>query len=147
MSKLITKNRKAFHEYFIIEQFVAGIQLKGSEVKSIKANTVNMSESYCLIEDNEIFIKNMHISEHISGGSFNNHEPLRDRKLLLKKKEITGLYEKVKQKSLTIVPLAIILSNTGFIKLEIGLCKGKKTHDKSKAIKLRDLDRELRQNE
>lgn len=144
--KLISKNKQAFFEFEILEQYTAGIQLKGSEVKSIKANKVNMSESYCLIKDNEIFIRNMHISEHNQGGQHNNHEPLRDRKLLLKKKEITNLYDKVKQKGLTIVPLSIILTKTGFIKLEIGLAKGKNTYDKSKTIKLRDLDRELKRS-
>lgn len=146
MSKLITKNKKAFFSYEIIEKLTAGIQLKGSEVKSIKANNVNISESYCLISDNEIFIKNMHVSEHKQGGQHNNHEPLRDRKLLLKKKEIISLYNKVKQKSFTIVPLSIILSDNGFIKIEIGLVKGKHTFDKKQAIKLKDLDRDLKRN-
>lgn len=146
MSKLITKNKKAFFEYQILEQFTAGIQLKGSEVKSIKANNVNMSESYCLIADNEIFIKNMHVSEHKQGGQHNNHEPLRDRKLLLKKKEITGLHDKVKQKGLTIIPLSIILSDTGFIKIEIGLAKGKHLYDKRASIKEKDIERDLKRN-
>ena len=143
MSKLISKNKKAFYEYQILEQHTAGIQLKGSEVKSIKANNVNMSESYCIIKDGEIFIKNMHISEHKQGGQHNNHEPLRDRKLLLKKKEITNLYDKVKQKGLTIVPLSIILSDTGFVKLEIGLAKGKNLYDKRVASRLKTLDKEI----
>lgn len=146
MSKLISKNKRAFFEYQIIEQYTAGIQLKGSEVKAIRANNFNMTESYCIVSDNEVFIKNLHISEHKQGGIHNNHEPLRDRKLLLKKKEIANLHEKVKQKGLTIVPLSIILSDTGFIKVEIGLCKGKKLHDKSKTIKLRDLDREFKKS-
>jgi len=146
MSKLITKNKKSFYEYQILEQYTAGIQLKGSEVKSIKANNVNMSESYCIIKDGEIFIKNMHISEHKQGGQHNNHEPLRDRKLLLKRKEITNLYDKVKQKGLTIVPLSIILSDTGFIKLEIGLAKGKNLYDKRTSIKEKDIKRDLERN-
>ena len=146
MSKLITKNKKAFFSYEIIEKLTAGIQLKGSEVKSIKANNVNISESYCLISDNEIFIKNMHVSEHKQGGQHNNHEPLRDRKLLLKKKEIISLYNKVKQKSFTIVPLSIILSDNGFIKIEIGLVKGKHTFDKRVSIKEKDIERDLKRN-
>jgi len=146
MSKLITKNKRAFFEYQILEQLTAGIQLKGSEVKSIRANNVNMSESYCLIADGDIFIKNMHVSEHKQGGQHNNHEPLRDRKLLLKKKEITGLHDKVKQKGLTIVPLSIILSDTGFIKLEIGLAKGKNHYDKKASIKEKDIERDLKRN-
>ena len=146
MSKLITKNKRAFFEYQIIEQYTAGIKLKGSEVKSIRANNFNMTESYCIVSDNEVFIKNLHISEHKQGGIYNNHEPLRDRKLLLKKKEIANLHEKVKQKGLTIVPLSIILSDTGFIKVEIGLCKGKKLHDKRTSIKEKDIKRELERN-
>lgn len=144
--KLLQSNRRAYFEYSILEKTTAGIQLKGSEVKAIRDGNVNMTEAYCLIDNGEIFIKNMHISEHKHGGIHNNHEPLRDRKLLLRKKEILNLSEKVKQKGLTIVALAVLLSDTGLIKVEIGLAKGKKIFDKSKAIKLRDLDRELRQN-
>lgn len=141
---VISKNKKAFFEYSILEKLTAGMELKGSEVKSIKAGKLNMSESYCIIHNGEIFIKNLHVSEHEQGGRNNNHEPLRDRKLLLKKKEILDLADKSKQKGLTIVPLAIILTKTGYIKIEIGLAKGKNTYDKKQTIKLRDLDRELK---
>lgn len=146
MSKLIIKNKKAYYEYSILEKVVAGIQLKGSEVKSVKMNNVNISEAYCFIQNNEIFIKNMHISEHKQGGVHNNHEPFRDRKLLLKKKEILSLSEKVKQKGLTIIPLEVILSKTGFIKIEIGLAKGKNLYDKRVSIKEKDLRRDLERN-
>lgn len=146
MSKLIIKNKKAYYEYSILEKVVAGIQLKGSEVKSVKMNNVNISEAYCFIQNNEIFIKNMHISEHKQGGVHNNHEPFRDRKLLLKKKEIFSLSEKVKQKGLTIIPLEVILSKTGFIKIEIGLAKGKNLYDKRVSIKEKDLKRDLERN-
>jgi SsrA-binding protein len=146
MSKLIIKNKKVYYEYNILEKVVAGLQLKGSEVKSVKMSNVTINEAYCFIQNNEIFIKNMRISEHKQGGVHNNHEPLRDRKLLLKKKEILSLSEKVKQKGLTIIPLEVILSKTGFVKIEIGLAKGKNLYDKSKTIKLRDLDRELERN-
>lgn len=146
MSKLIIKNRKAYYEYSILEKVVAGIQLKGSEVKSVKMNNVNISEAYCFIQNNEIFIKNMHISEHKQGGVHNNHEPFRDRKLLLKKKEILSLSEKVKQKGLTIIPLEVILSKTGFIKIEIGLAKGKNLYDKRVSIKEKDLKRDFERN-
>jgi len=141
---LIVKNKKAFFEYSILEKLIAGIELKGSEVKSIRTGKVNISEAYCLIENGEIYIKNMHVSEHEQGGRNNNHEPLRDRKLLLKKKEITSLADKVKQKGLTIVPLEIILTKTGYIKLEIGLAKGKKTYDKRQSLKAKDLEREMK---
>jgi len=141
---LIVKNKKAFFEYSILEKLIAGIELKGSEVKSIRSGKVNISEAYCLIDNGEIYIKNMHVSEHKQGGRNNNHEPLRDRKLLLKKKEITSLADKVKQKGLTIVPLEIILTKTGYIKLEIGLAKGKKTYDKRQSLKAKDLEREMK---
>lgn len=142
----INANKKAYYEYSILEKVVAGIQLKGSEVKSVKMNNVNISEAYCFIQNNEIFIKNMHISEHKQGGVHNNHEPFRDRKLLLKKKEILSLSEKVKQKGLTIIPLEVILSKTGFIKIEIGLAKGKNLYDKRVSIKEKDLKRDFERN-
>jgi SsrA-binding protein len=146
MSKLIVKNKKAYYEYNILEKVIAGVQLKGSEVKSVKLGNVTISESYCFVLDNEIFIKNMHISEHKQGGIYNNHEPLRDRKLLLRKKEILTLNEKVKQKSLTIIPLAVFLSETGYIKIEIGLAKGKNTYDKKMSLKIKTLEKELRKD-
>lgn len=138
----IVKNKKAFFEYNILERYTAGIELKGSEVKSIKNAKVSLGESYCFIENGEIFIKNMHVSEHEQGGKANNHNPVRDRKLLLKKKEISNLNNDVKQKGLTIVPLEIILTTSGLIKLSLGLAKGKKLYDKRETTKLRDLDRE-----
>ena len=146
MSKLIVKNKKAYYEYNILEKVIAVVQLKGSEVKSVKLGNVTISESYCFVLDNEIFIKNMHISEHKQGGIYNNHEPLRDRKLLLRKKEILTLNEKVKQKSLTIIPLAVFLSETGYIKIEIGLAKGKNTYDKKMSLKIKTLEKELRKD-
>jgi len=144
--KLITKNKKAYFEYTILEKLIAGIQLQGSEVKSIKASKVSIAEAYCYIKDGEMFIKGMHVTEHKEGGIHNNHIPVRDRKLLLKKKEILGLAEKMSQKGLTIVPLEIIVTNTGFIKLEVGLAKGKNLYDKRTSIKEKDLKRELERN-
>ena len=138
----IVKNKKAFFEFNILERYTAGIELRGSEVKSIKNAKVSLGESYCFIENGEIFIKNMHVSEHEHGGKANNHNPVRDRKLLLKKKEIINLNDDVKQKGLTIIPLEVILTSTGLIKLSIGLAKGKKLYDKRETTKLRDLDRE-----
>jgi len=144
--KSITKNKRAYFEYSILEKLTAGIQLQGSEVKSIKASKVSIAEAYCFIKDNEIFIKGMHVTEHKQGGTHNNHVPVRDRKLLLKKKEILKLQENISQKGLTIIPLEIILSNTGFVKLEIGLCRGKNLYDKRTSIKEKDLKRELERN-
>jgi len=144
--KSLVKNKKATFEYSILERYIAGIKLQGSEVKSIKDSKVSISEAYCFITDGEIFIKGMHVTEHKEGGTHNNHVPTRDRKLLLKKKEIIKLEEKMSQKGLTIVPLEIILSPTGFIKLEIGLARGKNLYDKRTSLKDKDLKRELEGN-
>lgn len=144
--KSITKNKRAYFEYSILEKHMAGIKLQGSEVKSIKASKVSIAEAYCFIKEGEIFIKGMHVTEHEQGGTHNNHIPVRDRKLLLKKKEILKLQENISQKGLTIIPLEIILSNTGFVKLEIGLCRGKNLYDKRTSIKEKDLKRELERN-
>jgi SsrA-binding protein len=144
--KSITKNKKAYFEFSILEKHMAGIKLQGSEVKSIRAGKVSISEAYCFINDGEIFIKGMNVTEHKEGGKHNNHQPLRDRKLLMKKKEILKLKENISQKGLTIVPLEIILTNTGFIKLEIGLAKGKNLYDKRSTIKEKDLKREMERN-
>ncbi len=144
--KSIIKNKKAYFEYQILEKHFAGIQLKGSEVKSIRAAKTSISEAYCFIANDELFIKGMHVTEHKEGGQHNNHEPVRDRKLLMKKKEIIKLRENITQKGLTLIPLEIILSDTGFIKIEIGLAKGKKLFDKRESIKEKDIKRELERN-
>lgn len=141
--KSITVNKKAYFEYSIIEKLTAGIQLKGSEVKSIRNNKVSIVEAYCFINNGEISIKGMHISEYKEGGTHNNHQPLRERKLLMKKKEILKLHENASQKGLTIIPLGVFISDTGFIKIEIGLAKGKNNFDKRNSIKEKDLKREM----
>jgi SsrA-binding protein len=143
MSGVILDNRKARFEYRIIDNYTAGMQLKGSEVKSIKAGKANISEAYCVITNGEVFIKNMHISEHDHGGKHNNHEPICDRKLLLNKKEINKLSSEVKQMGYSIIPLSLILSDRGLIKINISLAKGKKIYDKKESIKIKDLDREF----
>jgi SsrA-binding protein len=145
--KKICVNKRAYFEYQILDKYTAGIKLQGSEVKSILAGKVSIVEAYCFIANDEIFIKGMHITEHKEGGKHNNHIPTRDRKLLMKKKEIIKLRENISQKGLTIVPLEVILTNTGFIKLEIGLAKGKNLYDKKQTIKLRDLDRDMKNND
>lgn len=140
---VITKNKKAFYEYEILEQHTCGIKLQGSEVKSVKNSKVSISEAYCFIDENlEIFLKGAHITPHKEGGKHNNHQPVRDRKLLMKKKEIIKLKEKIGEKGFTLVPLSVIITNTGFVKVEIGLGRGKKLHDKREAIKTKDLARE-----
>ena len=142
--KTVANNKKANFEFHILDKHTAGIQLKGSEVKSIKASKVSIVEAYCFISNGELFIKGMDIAEHKEGGRHNNHQPLRDRKLLMKKKEILRLDESVAQKGLTIVPLEVFISDTGFIKVEIGLARGKHLYDKKESIKLRDLDRDMK---
>jgi SsrA-binding protein len=144
--KTIVNNKRGFFEYHILDKYIAGIQLKGSEVKSIKGGKTSISEAYCFIENGEIFIKGMHIAEHKEGGKHNNHKPLRDRKLLMNKKEIMKLKEKISEKGLTIIPLAVNLTNESLIKIEIGLARGKNLHDKRETIKDRDLKKDLQKS-
>jgi SsrA-binding protein len=144
--KKICINKKAYFEYQILDKYTAGIKLQGSEVKSIRAGKVSIVEAYCFIVNDEIFIKGMHVTEHKEGGKYNNHNPTRDRKLLMKKKEIIKLRENISQKGLTIIPLEVILTNTGFLKLEIGLAKGKNLYDKRNSLKEKDLKREIERN-
>jgi SsrA-binding protein len=146
MSKSIIKNKKAYFDYEIIEKYTAGIVLVGSEVKSVKNNKISIVDAYCFINNGEIFIKGINISLHKEGGKYNNHIPLRDRKLLMKKKEIIKLQENISQKGLTIVPLEIIISNTGYIKIEIGLARGKNLYDKRNSLREKDLKREMERN-
>ena len=142
---IIIENKKASFEYLILERFSAGIQLIGTEVKSIRQSKASISEAYCHISNGEIFIKGMHVSDYKEIKN-TNHIPLRDRKLLLQKREISKLQKATKEKGLTIVPLAIKLSESGYIKIEIGLAKGKKSHDKRDSIKEKDIKRELSRN-
>lgn len=135
----ITNNKKAYFNYEIIDVYTAGIILLGSEVKSIRNKDVSIKEAYCHVENGEMWIKGMHISPFKESGTFQNHVPVRDRKLLLNKKEIKKLQEKVTQKGLTIVPLKIILTGRGLIKVDIGLAQGKKNYDKRNSIRERDI--------
>ncbi len=142
----ITKNKKAYFDYQIVENYTAGIVLLGSEVKSIRNRDVSIKEAYCHVVDDEMWIKGMHISPFKESGSHQNHDPIRDRKLLLNKKEIKKLQEKVGQKGLTIVPLKVIINGKGLIKIDIGLAVGKKNYDKRIAIKGRDIKRDMDRN-
>jgi SsrA-binding protein len=144
--KTVANNKRAYFEYHILDKHTAGIQLKGSEVKSIKASKVSIVEAYCFISNGELFIKGMHVSEHKEGGKNYNHQPVRDRKLLMKKKEILKLDENVSQKGMTIVPLEVFITNTGLIKVQIGLAKGKQLFDKRNSIKEKDLKRDMERN-
>lgn len=142
-NKVHIKNKKASFEYFIEDRFVAGVQLTGTEIKSIRYSKASLQDSYCIFIEHELFIKNMHISEYILG-TYNNHEPKRTRKLLLKKKELGKLRIKVNEKGYTIVPLALFINEKGLAKIEIALAKGKHTYDKRKSLKDKDMKRELK---
>ncbi|MFZ4861999.1 SsrA-binding protein SmpB [Sphingobacterium sp. Mn56C] len=136
------KNKKASFEYNLIDRYIAGIQLLGTEIKSIREGKANINDSFCSFFEQGLFIRNMHIAEY-SFGSFYNHESKRDRKLLLTKKELKKLREKGEEKGFTIVPLRIFISERGFAKVEIALAQGKKDFDKRETIKERENKREL----
>jgi SsrA-binding protein len=142
--KVVTTNRKAFHDYTIFEKYVAGIVLTGTEIKSIRKNAINLKDSFCKIEDNEIFLYNCHISPYEQGNRY-NHKAKRTRKLLLTKKEILKMHSKIKKDGYTIVPLEVFLTH-GFAKIEIGLAKGKKLHDKRDDLAKKDQQREINRN-
>lgn len=139
--KIITVNRKARHEYFVIETHETGIELYGTEVKSLRAGTVNLKDSWCSIDDGELFIMGMHVSPYEKGNIF-NRDPLRVRKLLMHKKEIMRLFGMVKQESFTLIPLSLYFKGSR-VKVELGLCKGKKLHDKRDDMAKRDAKREI----
>tara|TARA_B100000683_G_C12247858_1_gene456125 strand:+ start:48 stop:497 length:450 start_codon:yes stop_codon:yes gene_type:complete len=136
------KNKKAFHEYFISDRLVAGIQLTGTEIKSIRSGKVNLTDAFCVFEDAELFVRNMHISEYAMG-TYNNHMAKRVRKLLLNRKELNKLSTKVKEKGFTIVPIRLFINERGLAKLEIALAKGKHTYDKRETLKQKDSKREI----
>ena len=137
-TKTITTNKKAFHEYFVIESFEAGIALSGTEVKSIRAGGVNLKDAWCGIDDGEMYIKQMHISPYEQGNIFNK-PPMRDRKLLLHKREIMRLMGLVKQQGLALVPLSLYFKGS-LVKVQVGLCRGKKLHDKRETAAKRDAN-------
>ncbi len=137
------KNRSAFHEYFIDARYEAGMVLLGTEVKSIRNGEVSFNDSYCLIHKGELWLKSLHIAEY-AHGNINNHDPVRDRKLLLQKREIKKIESKLKEKGYTLIPLRIFFSIKGLAKIEIGLAKGKKLHDKRESIKQKDVEREMK---
>ncbi|WP_029917929.1 SsrA-binding protein SmpB [Pelobacter seleniigenes] len=139
--KIIATNKKAYHDYFIEETFEAGIVLTGTEVKSIRDGKVNIKESFCRIKDGEVFINNMNIPEYAFGNR-ENHEPTRMRKLLLHHVEIDKLIRQTEQKGLALIPTKIYFKNN-YIKMELGLGRGKKLHDKRETIKRKEADREM----
>ena len=139
--KVITTNRKAFHDFTIFDKYDAGIVLTGTEIKSIRKGAINLKDSFCKVEDNEIFLYNCHISTYEQGNRY-NHDAERVRKLLLTKKEILKIHSKVKQDGYTIIPLELYLLR-GFAKLQVGLAKGKKLHDKRDSLAKKDQEREM----
>ena len=138
-NKIIAQNKKAWHEYFVDEKYEAGIALYGTEVKSIRAGGVNLKDAYCDIKDGEIFVKGMHISPYEQGNIFNK-DPLRDKKLLMHKREIMKLHGLVSQKGFTLIPLSLYFCGS-HVKVEVGLCRGKKLYDKRDGAAKRDPDR------
>ena len=157
-TKQIAANKKAWHDYFVEEKYEAGIELAGTEVKSIRLGQINLKDSYCSFKDGEIFVRGMHISPYEKGNIFNkdplrvrklllhkneiNKHPLRVRKLLMHKREIVNLFSKTKQDGYSVIPLAVYFKSSR-VKVEIGLCKGKKLHDKRDSIAARDAKREM----
>jgi SsrA-binding protein len=141
-SDINIKNKKASFEYHLLDKYIAGIRLLGTEIKSIREGKANINDSFCSFFEDGLYIRNMHIAEY-SFGSFYNHESKRDRKLLLTKKELKKLREKGEEKGFTIVPLRIFISERGFAKVEIALAQGKKDFDKRETIKERENKREL----
>lgn len=139
--KIIAKNKKASFEYHLLEKFTAGLVLAGTEIKAIRSGKVSIGEAYCVFIGDEIWVKNMHIAEYDFGNIY-NHEPKRDRKLLLSKREIKKLRGKNVEKGVTIVPLTLFINEKGLAKLEISLAKGKKLYDKRDTIKDRDVIRD-----
>ncbi|HRB31150.1 MAG TPA: SsrA-binding protein SmpB [Chitinophagaceae bacterium] len=137
------KNRQASYEYFIDNRYEAGMMLLGTEVKSLREGKASFNDSYCLVHKGEIWLKSFHIAEY-THGTVNNHEPLRDRKLLLQKREIKKIEAKLKEKGYTLIPLRVFFNEKGLAKLEFGLAKGKKMHDKRESIKQKDADREMK---
>jgi len=141
-SNVNIKNRKAKFEFHLQDNYVAGIVLLGSEIKSIRLSKVNMQDAYCLVENQQVWIVNLHISAYNNAG-FVTHEPLRRRKLLLNKKEIQKIDKKLKEKGLTLVPTRLFTNNKGLAKIEIALGKGKKLFDKRNDIKQKDIKRDI----
>ena len=139
------RNRSAYHEYFIDAKYEAGLVLLGTEVKSIRQGKVSFADSFCIIHKGEIWVKSLHIAEYSHGNVF-NHAPLRDRKLLLQRKEIRKIESKLKEKGYTLVPLRIFLNDRGLVKMEIGLAKGKKLHDKRETLRKKDVEREIKRH-
>ncbi len=141
--KIDIKNKKAWHEYEILERYTAGIRLLGSEIKSIRQGKASIKEAFCYFHKGELFVKQMHIATYEKSEAFFGHEERRERKLLLRKDELRKIQKKVRTTGITIVPLRLFIGKRGFAKLDIALVKGKKLHDKRRELKEKDLKREM----
>jgi SsrA-binding protein len=141
-NKINIKNKKAYFDYEIIEKVVAGMELTGTEIKSIRLGKASLADSYCYFKNNELWVKGMRISEY-EQGSYNNHEPYRDRRLLLKRTELNRYEKRVREKGLTMVALRLFINDDDLAKLEIALARGKKEYDKREVIKQKDLKRDM----
>jgi len=141
-SDITIRNKKASHDYEFLEKYIAGIKLTGTEIKSIRAGKATLTDSFCTFRDGELYIKGMHISEYW-WGNLNNHDPLRERKLLLKARELKKMERKVKEAGLTIIVIKVFINEKGLAKAEIAVSKGKKEYDKRETLKRKDSEREL----
>lgn len=139
--KTISSNKKAFHDYYIIESFEAGIELCGTEVKSLRRGGANLKEAWCSIEDGQLTVRGMHISPYDKGNIF-NRDPRRDRRLLMHKREILRLFGQIKQQGLTLIPLSVYLKGS-LVKVQVGLCRGKKIYDKREVMQKHDAERAI----
>lgn len=141
--KIDIKNKKAWHEFDILERYTAGIKLVGSEIKSIRQGKASIKEAFCYFHKGELFVKQMHIAAYEKSDTFFGHEERRERKLLLKKDELRKIQKKVKTTGITVVPLRLFIGKRGYAKMEVGVVKGKKLHDKRRDLKEKDLKREM----
>jgi SsrA-binding protein len=141
-SDIVIKNKKASHDYEFLEKYIAGIKLYGTEIKSIRLGKAALADSYCFFSDGELYLRGMHISEYW-WGNLNNHDPLRDRKLLLSRRELNKIERKTKESGLTIIVLKVFINDRGLAKAEIAISKGKKEYDKRETLKRKDTEREL----
>lgn len=141
-NQISIKNKKAWHEYLLLEEFTAGIVLLGTEIKSIREGKANLTDSYCTFNGDELFVLNLHISEYKYGNQF-NHDPKRPRKLLLKRRELKKIQGKARDKGITVVPVELFINEQGLAKLTIYIARGKKTYDKRESLKSKDQKREI----
>jgi SsrA-binding protein len=141
-NKINIKNKRAYFDFEILEKLVAGMELTGTEIKSIRMGKASLADSYCFFRNNELWVKGMRISEY-DQGSYNNHDPYRERRLLLNRKELNRFEKRVREKGLTMVVLRLFINENNLAKLEIALARGKKEYDKRETIKLKDMKREM----